>query len=415
VKVRLRNVNLADGGEATAVDGADASTCKGNTVLDRLDEIPWHSLHHAYGTAEDVPGLLRALAQEGEQQDKALYELFGNIWHQGTVYEASAYAVPFLVELAANPTVSRRDELLGLIGALAAGRSYLAVHAQPGLKIGEFFREKPDFEERLQDELAFVRRTRIAVLEHKAVIRAMLNDQAPMIRAGAAHVLSRFPEQVLEIGPLLRQAATKENDPLGRAALLWCLGALQDPSPEAITLLNSAVLESNDPRQDFAAAIALYRITGKVFDGALPICRQMAAAPWYAEGLLSGVPWDFSGEFSSEPLLAGVEPDPVTATRMLLSFLCEAKAELPVDVAITHDLLQLNFTGGEWRKCRKLTAIQHEVLSCLVETDAAWRDTHRLWFLVPDGATRISQLTQSDIEKVRAEMRSILDRNSGVP
>src|SRR6185436_271404 len=99
-------------------------------MLDHLDDIPWQTLHHAYGTAEDVPGLLRALARSGEQQEQALYELFGNIWHQGTVYEASAYAVPFLVELAADPALARRDEILGLIGALAEGRSYLAVHAQ---------------------------------------------------------------------------------------------------------------------------------------------------------------------------------------------------------------------------------------------------------------------------------------------
>lgn len=30
-------------------------------LLDGLDEVDWGSLHHAYGPATDVPGLLRAL------------------------------------------------------------------------------------------------------------------------------------------------------------------------------------------------------------------------------------------------------------------------------------------------------------------------------------------------------------------
>src|SRR5207248_1025982 len=116
----------------------------------------------------------------------------------------------FLVEIAAVPTISRRDEILGLIGALADGRSYLAVHANPTSKIAEFFRQKLNFEEQLEKELEDVRRTRVAVLEHRDMICRLLNDAAPMVRAGAAHVLSRFPEHVSELGPFLRQAAKVE-------------------------------------------------------------------------------------------------------------------------------------------------------------------------------------------------------------
>ena len=130
-------------------------------MLDRLDSIPWQHLHHAYGSAEDVPGLLRALTKSGKQQEDALGELFGNIWHQGTVYEASPYAVPFLVELAAEPSLTLRGEILGLIGALANGNSYLAVHAQPGFIWGEPLRQQPDFDERLENELQNVRSTRL--------------------------------------------------------------------------------------------------------------------------------------------------------------------------------------------------------------------------------------------------------------
>jgi hypothetical protein len=98
-------------------------------MLDRLDDVPWQSLRHAYGTAEDVPVLIRTLTRSDDQQEDALADLLGNIWHQGTVYEASSFAVPFLVGLAAEPSITRRDEILGLIGSLATGNSYLDVHA----------------------------------------------------------------------------------------------------------------------------------------------------------------------------------------------------------------------------------------------------------------------------------------------
>ncbi len=157
-------------------------------MFDRLDEIPWRSLHHAYGTAEEVPRLLRALAQPA-QQEAALSELFGNVWHQGTVYEASSYAVPFLLELVAEPTIPGRDEILGLIGAMAAGKSYLDVHAEPGLRSGEYWRQKPDFEERLTREQKDARRTRDAVLQHWELICRLLGDEAPMVRARrSAHI-----------------------------------------------------------------------------------------------------------------------------------------------------------------------------------------------------------------------------------
>jgi hypothetical protein len=381
-------------------------------VLDRLDNIPWQSLHHAYGSADDVPELLRALAQSGEQQEKALYELFGNIWHQGTVYEASPYAVPFLVELAAEPTVTRRDEILGLIGALADGKSYLAVHARPGLKIGECFRQKPDFEERLEKELEDVRRTRSAVLEHRGVIGRLLKDATPMVRAGAAHVLSRFPEHAAEFGPLIRQTAKDEIEPLALAGMLWCLGALRDLAPEATALLDAVVRESTDPRQAFAAAIALYRIRGEPYSAAVPMYRQLAAATWFAEAFLTGVPWDWSAEVPIESSLADFEPDPVAATRTLMILLSETYGQCHpyTYTTIVHDLLQLNFSGGKWRECTQLTNTQKEILRRLVQTNAAWKDAKRLWFLIPDGATRISELTPPDIQQARDEMQSILGR-----
>jgi hypothetical protein len=65
-----------------------------SALLDGIDAPPWASFEHAYGTAEDVPGLLERVA-DGDK--KALGELCAAVNHQGWPSHAAATAcVPFL-------------------------------------------------------------------------------------------------------------------------------------------------------------------------------------------------------------------------------------------------------------------------------------------------------------------------------
>ncbi|MGI5378824.1 hypothetical protein ACQEV2_32150 [Streptomyces sp. CA-251387] len=87
-------------------------------ALTGLDDRPWAALQHAYGSAEDVPAVLRALTDDdAEAAGAALHELYGNIWHQGTVYAATVEAVPFLARLAAAGC--RSADVLALLGSIA--------------------------------------------------------------------------------------------------------------------------------------------------------------------------------------------------------------------------------------------------------------------------------------------------------
>lgn len=92
-------------------------------MLNGLDDIDWSALTHACGDASDVPGQLRAVAAGGEEAADAVYELCGNIYHQGSVYPATPYAVPFVAELAASRIGERVNMtvLLAEIGAAGAG------------------------------------------------------------------------------------------------------------------------------------------------------------------------------------------------------------------------------------------------------------------------------------------------------
>ncbi|MEU5974801.1 HEAT repeat domain-containing protein [Streptomyces sp. NPDC047315] len=98
-------------------------------VFAELDGVGWEELEHAYGEAEDVPAMLRGLVGDEGEASEALGELWGSIVHQGTVYEATAAAVPFLARLAAGGV--RTVDLLVLLGAIAESTDECGV-PQPG-------------------------------------------------------------------------------------------------------------------------------------------------------------------------------------------------------------------------------------------------------------------------------------------
>ncbi len=109
-------------------------------MLDGLDDIDWETLIHAYGPASDIPDDLRALLSPDEKTaTNALWRLFGNIHHQGTVYMATPPAIPFLTEsaLALPP-----DRAAGVVDLLSAMLDYAAdLMIEDGLTVAAF-REK---------------------------------------------------------------------------------------------------------------------------------------------------------------------------------------------------------------------------------------------------------------------------------
>lgn len=71
-----------------------------SSLNEALQQVPWAQFSHAYGSATDTPSHLLALfSNEVEEREKALSQLWISICHQGSVYEASAVAVPFLIQI----------------------------------------------------------------------------------------------------------------------------------------------------------------------------------------------------------------------------------------------------------------------------------------------------------------------------
>jgi len=88
---------------------------------DELDTVAWGELRHNYGTAADVPGLLRACADpDAELAAEAIRKLDSAVFHQGGwICPAAPAVLPFLVKLAADPESGIRVEVIELITSLA--------------------------------------------------------------------------------------------------------------------------------------------------------------------------------------------------------------------------------------------------------------------------------------------------------
>ena len=237
-------------------------------MLERLDRIDWANLGHAYGEASDVPGQIRALlSPDAKAREGALWSLYGNIFHQGTRYEATAHAVPFLFEMAESPATPDRHRLLGLLVDLALG--YAEEYLPFGMDPDEVFSPDADAEADKTEEddefggdwVEWARAAYEAVEAGTGLFVKWTRDPDAQVRAAAVYALAWFPRRARGSVTAVRHVATTEPDPLQRANALLSLAlldrALGEGAGEDAELFTGLLREGNPPPVRLAAAIAL--------------------------------------------------------------------------------------------------------------------------------------------------------------
>lgn len=197
-------------------------------MLERLDTIEWASLRGCGGSAADVPSLLRAVASGDGGADPAVWaELFDRLWHQGTVYPASAAAVPFLFELLTHPDVTAKGGVVELIAAIATGEG--GVRGAVRRDGAERWRRILDRQGRdLDAELAEAEATERAI---HAAVSERLRDLVPYVYhpehgLPVAQVLGGYPEHAPWLVPAIDAALPSVADPQTRRTLAGARDAL---------------------------------------------------------------------------------------------------------------------------------------------------------------------------------------------
>ncbi|MDK1347602.1 HEAT repeat domain-containing protein [Streptomyces sp. 378] len=163
-----------------------------------IDEVDWASLRHAYGSAKDVPGLLRGLASaDPAERQTALDAMYGAVHHQGAVYDSTLACVPFLLALVVREEVPDREgvvELLVSIGDTGRPRDDLAAGARAALRA------------------------------RAEVFVPLAGDADAGVRRAVPGALVRFLDRPARVLALLRQRITVERDDRVLLALTESLG-----------------------------------------------------------------------------------------------------------------------------------------------------------------------------------------------
>ncbi|OXM54928.1 HEAT repeat domain-containing protein [Amycolatopsis alba] len=199
-----------------------------------IDGVDWSRLEHNYGSASDVPGLLRTCASpDAGAASEALSDLSNKLFHQGGwVCPAATAALPWLTDLAADPAVHYRHEVVELISQLAG--------------------EAVTVSQRFTDSGWWP-----ALDSARPRLLALLDDPDAAVRRAAILLAAegiRHPETVA----VLRRRWTAEADPAIRIDLVLAVGAVLTWSQDEVLLERlQALLAGGDPQPGLAAVHAL--------------------------------------------------------------------------------------------------------------------------------------------------------------
>lgn len=356
-------------------------------MLDTLDDIDWGRLEHAYGSAADVPDMIRRLADPDEDvRDEAFYEAYGNIFHQGSRYQATAPAVPFLLELLAAPDYPSRDSLLYLLAALTIGYDDIFI---PGGLHPElaYWRARHEQLTREGDEsetwpseadwLGWTTDIYDAVSEGLPRFIDALADESEAVRAASAYLLAWLPEaRHASSAPLLNTAQRDEDDDVRATALI----SLALSTPPGSTELHAhadaigVLLDDPAPVVRFGAAFAL---AARLPDHparakALDVLIEAVGLAGEEDGAHWSLPFhdgDF-GSVAADLLVAVAADDAETIVDALLPAIDTMSTPQAAHVATAG--LQLVFPEGFGGDPASLSALQRRFLEGLAGTRAPW-------------------------------------------
>ena len=194
-------------------------------MLEGLNKIDWTNLEHAYGEASDVPELIRSLASKDEEERKnALWELYGNIFHQGTRYEATPYAIPFIFELIRDPQVLDKASLIKFTVDLALGYPEAFLPKGPNVEDwmidAEQLKEEEETEELDEIDEDWLKHIDAFIDSYKSVLNEVqtyykfLDNKDPELKIMAIFAIAWFRELASESVTKIRPLIAKEKNEL---------------------------------------------------------------------------------------------------------------------------------------------------------------------------------------------------------
>lgn len=320
-----------------------------------IDEVDWASMEHAYGPADDVPGLLQGLASaDPAEREGALDGMYGAVHHQGDVYACTLACIPFLFELVVDPAVPDRGGIVELLTS-----------------IGGIDLDEDDEDEIDEDEIegaANYAMAAAAVSAGAGVFFALMADDDPGVRVSAPLALATLHGHPARVLPLLRERLAVEPDEEVRLALVEAAGRValrHRPLTDQIAdWLSRLAAEAHPPGLRLAALAQLARcapqaLPGDVVRVVAGLLRQLRSSPTAGDA----EPGCRGAEAHSEPEQAGTEERaaPVTMVGQLRAMSAEESAGRTAPW--TADLLRTLHVGLDDRVAERTALLTDQLCS----------------------------------------------------
>jgi hypothetical protein len=245
------------------------------SLFDEIAAVPWAELHHAYGPATDAPDLLRALMWPeaaspeligaAKKSKRSVFEhvtwtLWGNVFHQGTVWQVTATTVPFFAAILRDGPDDPECKafLIDYLHHLALGYPQDLFPDLPNPD--EAFAEvegledpggEPNYDADDNHHLIWVRDSYEAVERHIEAVLPYLDADNDQVSDAAIALCGSFPRCAEQTVPLLRRLSAKRDRRGATAAV--SLAVLQGPDARQLA---ETIATSPDPLTSVLGACA---------------------------------------------------------------------------------------------------------------------------------------------------------------
>lgn len=276
-------------------------------IFQEIDAINWGKLEHAYGEADDIPQSLKDLISRDNQEKAAaaLSSFFANIYHQGTIYSATSYAVPFLIVALDTCFDDLKNDVLELLVCIANGMSYNIQHESFYTNGGVFDDgrvETQAYKDETKEQLHWVEQGIINVWDGWDKFVALLNHKDERIRAEISLLLTSlavgryFPKNrnkkktTEALRQLFLDALNREKSASVRGSLILGIDNLEFPEKKKkIAFLNYYLKDEDALVRTISAYMILdYEVNELAIENLLDAARNkdkideiFVSVPWF--------------------------------------------------------------------------------------------------------------------------------------
>ncbi len=283
------------------------------------------------------------LSTDEEERQRAWYQLYASICHQGSVYEASCATIPFFIHLLEQVPEDQKRDILSFLADLAH-RDWYANREQHILRMGHDF-ESPtrsrhqwwSIGEFLQKGNQF-HKPQWMILAHRLVGESMpiylqlLQTTNQKLLVTVLYLISGFRELNELLVPTIEPLYSATTDPLIQAAILLCFSTLLDEnSPVWQRYLTIAMTDSEQVHSlvRFASAFSLAKYHSALVSWTVinVLVEEMLNPDHLEKDLLCELPWDIR----------------------VHSGVCEAISSLGVPLGVQGLVMALERGASRWR------------------------------------------------------------------